>query len=325
MKIFFHAAVLTVLLLTTACTGFDKNTQGTGVTDLTAVSSTPSHDSSTPPIVTPPASTSPSVSSDFTGPGLTGLGVVSDDFTRYNTTADLLNNVSSNIGGTGNPRTVLYSDGATDSLLALDKTVLYNGHATMKYNQPGGTLHTPSLHVYFPPLTHIWYRAKVRFSAGFTTAGVTPNAAFAYKLLSWGWTGPNGSGRLEITNTTRYELYENVQIGPTLVGGGAYLQAGNVSTEWTDNGWYDYIIEVDHSQTPGVIRLWRAKDGQTPVYQGQMQETMNDGSQMPPLTNISVGLNFNQVRAANQTQALWWGEWEVVDGTAHANPFGVSR
>jgi hypothetical protein len=31
------------------------------------------------------------------------------------------------------------------------------------------------------------------------------------------------------------------------------------------------------------------------------------------------------VRAPNQTQALWWGEWEVVDGTQHPNPFGVAR
>src|SRR5665213_3325639 len=35
---------------------------------------------------------------------------------------------------------------------------------------------------------------------------------------------------------------------------------------------------------------------------------MNDGSPMPQLTGISVGLNFNQVRAPNQNQAIWWGE-----------------
>ena len=322
----FPKIVIAVLLFTSAaCAGPDANKGGTDITGLTATNSVPSHDSSAPPVVTVPASTSPSLSSNFTGPGLTGLGVVSDDFTGYANTARLLNNVSSNIGGTGNPKTALYSDGFTDSLLTLDNTVLYNGHATMKYTQPGGTFHTPSLHAYFSPLAHIWYRVKVRFSSGFTTTGVTPNAAFAYKLLSWGWDAPDGSGRLEITNVTQYELYENVQNGPALVGGGTYLQAGTINTEWVDNGWYDYIIEVDHSQSPGVIRLWRAKDGQTPLYQGQAQETMSDGSQMPPLTNIAVGLNFNQVRAPNQNQALWWGEWEVVDGTQHPNPFGVSR
>lgn len=59
------------------------------------------------------------------------------------------------------------------------------------------------------------------------------------------------------------------------------------------------------------------------VYQGQTQEKMMNGSPMPPLVNVAVGLNFNQIRAANQTQALWWGEWEVVDGNQHQNPFGV--
>jgi hypothetical protein len=52
-------------------------------------------------------------------------------------------------------------------------------------------------------------------------------------------------------------------------------------------------------------------------------EQMNDGSPMPLLSYISVGLNFNQVRA--QSQAVWWGEWEVVDGNQHPNPFGVTQ
>jgi len=193
----------------------------------------------------------------------------------------------------------------------------------MKYNQPGGVMSTPQLFVYFPASTHIWYRVKVRFSPGFTTTGTLANSSNAYKLLSWGWNGADGSGRLEITNTTQYELYENVQSGPSLIGGGTYLTAGSISTEWTDGGWYDYIVEVDHTQPTGVIRLWRAKDGQAPVYQGQTQEKMMNGSPMPPLVNVAVGLNFNQIRAANQTQALWWGEWEVVDGNQHQNPFGV--
>ena len=255
---------------------------------------------------------------------MTGFGIVSDDFTHYSSTADLERNISSLAGGTGDYHTVLYSDGLNGQLATLDNTVLYNGHATMKYKQPGGGMSTPQLHVYFPAATHIWYRVKVRFSPGFTTTGVLTNSANAYKLISWGWSnGFDGSGRIEISNTTQYELYENVQTGPSLVGGSQYLTAGNITTEWTDGGWYDYIVEVDHSQPAGVIRMWRAKDGQTPIYQGQQQETMNNGSSMPPLTNIAVGLNFNQVRAPNQAQALWWGQWEVVDGTQHPNPFGL--
>jgi len=245
---------------------------------------------------------------------------------KYSSITDLLANITSLGGGTGDHSTVLYSDGGTaGGLVELDKTMPYNGHATMKYNQPGGTASTPQLHVYFPSTTHIWYRVKVRFSPGFTTTGTLTNSANAYKLISWGWSGADGSGRIEITNTTQYQLYENVQTGPSLIGGGTYLHAGSITTEWSDGGWYDYIVEVDHSQPTGVIRLWRSKDGQTPVYQGQTVEKMNNGSPMPALTNIGVGLNFNQVRAVGQNQALWWGEWEVVDGTKHPNPFGLAR
>jgi len=155
--------------------------------------------------------------------------------------------------------------------------------------------------------------------------GTLTNSANAYKVLSWGWSGVDGSGRMEITNTNQYELYENVQSGPSLIGGGNYLIAGTVSSEWTDGAWYDYIIEVDHSVNPAVIRLWRSKDGSAPVYQGQTTERMNSGSPMPPITGISVGLNFNQTRAPSQSQAVWWGQWEVVDGTLHPNPFGLAH
>ena len=236
-----------------------------------------------------------------------------------------MSHITVNAGGTGAWNNSFYSDGLNGSLVQLDSTVLYNGHATMKYNQPGGLMSTPQLHVSFSARTHIWYRVKVRFSPGFTTTGTLANSSNAYKLISWGWNTADGSGRIEITNTTEYELYENVQTGGTLIGGGTYLHAGNISTEWSDGGWYDYIVEVDHSQPVGVIRLWRAKDGQTPVYKGQTLEQMNNGSSMPPLTTVAVGLNFNQVRAPNQTQAVWWGEWEVVDGTQHPNPFGVTQ
>jgi hypothetical protein len=323
------AAVLTALLLASAaCANMDAST-GPDATGQTVVGTSHSKASDLKQqTVTSTASADTGTSTksvSSTGPGLSGLALVSDDFTRYSSTANLLSYITVNAGGTGPWNNSLYSDGLNAALVQLDSTVLYNGHATMKYNQPGGVMSTPQLHVSFPATTHIWYRVKVRFSPGFTTTGTLANTSNAYKLISWGWTTANGSGRIEITNTTEYELYENVQTGPTLIGGGTYLHAGSISTEWSDGGWYDYIVEVDHSQPVGVIRLWRAKDGQTPVYKGQTLEQMNDGSSMPSITNIAVGLNFNQIRALSQTQALWWGEWEVVDGNQHPNPFGVSQ
>jgi hypothetical protein len=329
-------AVLAALLLTSAaCAGTDAGITEPGVTAQTAIDASQKKAAALKRrLITPTASadtgtftksSTSTQSSTSTGPGLSGLAIVSDDFTRYSSTANLLSYITVNAGGTGAWNNSFYSSGIAANLIQLDSTVLYNGHATMKYNQPGGVGSTPQLWVSFPARTHIWYRVKVRFSPGFTTAGTLANTSNAYKLLSWGWSTANGSGRIEITNTTQYQLYENVQNGGTLLGGGNFLMAGNISTEWSDGGWYDYIVEVDHSQPVGVIRLWRAKDGQTPVYMGQEPEQMTDGSSMPLLTNISVGLNFNRIRAPNQNQALWWGEWEVVDGTQHPNPFGVAR
>ncbi len=315
------AAVLAVFLLTAiGCVGLDGAT-GADVTGTT----TPDGPLKTAekPGVPPTTAPSPVTTtgnqgvSNSTGPGLSGLAVISDDFRGYGTTADLMARVSSLHAGTADWRTAFYSDGYGTNV-SLDQAVQYNGHPTMKYSQPGGVGGTPWLAVALPtPLTHIWYRVKVRFSPGFSTTGTLTNSSNAYKMLSWGWSGSgfDGSGRLEITNTTEYELYENVQNGPSLVGGGKYMAAGNISNEWTDGGWYDYVIEVDHTQPTGIIRLWRSKDGQPLVYQGQTQETMNNGSAMPALTGVTVGLNFNQVRAPNQNQA----------GTQHPNPFGLSH
>jgi hypothetical protein len=252
------------------------------------------------------------------------LAIVSDDFSGYANTAALMRNlVSSVTPGTGTRGSTKYTDGYGAQLASIDNTVLYNGHPTLKLSQPAGSNTSASLSAGFPaPLTHIWYRGKIRFSPGYTTTGSSASSN-AYKLLAWGWNSPDGSGRIEITNTTQYELYETVLSRSTgaTVGGGNILTAGNITTEWTDGGWYDYIVEVDHSTANGVIRLWRAADGATPVYQGQAVEKMTDGSLLPALANISVGLNFNQIRTRDQ--AVWWGAWEVVDGIAHPNPFNV--
>jgi hypothetical protein len=202
--------------------------------------------------------------------------------------------------------------------------VQYNGHATLKYNQPGGSSASPSLEAYFPngkTLAKMWFRAKIRFSPGFTTTGTLSNSANAYKLLGWGWNTYDGSGRLEITNTSQYDFYWTPLSNGSGLGGGAHTSGGSISTEWSDGGWYDYIIECDFSQgTSGVARVWMARDGQTPVLRATSSGTIG-GKTLPGLDYVALGLNFNQVRAAGQTQAVWYGQWEVVDGVAHPDPY----
>ena len=94
-------------------------------------------------------------------------------------------------------------------------------------------------------------------------------------------------------------------------------------SQWSDGGWYDYIIECDFSQgTSGVSRAWIAKDGQTPVLRATSSGSIG-GRALPGLRYVALGLNFNQTRAAGQDQALWYGQWEVIDGVAHPDPFNL--
>jgi hypothetical protein len=236
--------------------------------------------------------------------------------------------VNSNVkGGTGKLGTagVIYTDGVNADMASLDTMVKYNGHATMKYNQPGGISQTPEMWAALPKTSkHIWIRTHIRFSPGYTTTGSLTNSASAYKMLGWGWASPNGSGRIEISNTNQYQNYWNVQNGGTLIGGGNFTFPGNITTEWTDGAWYTYIIEVDHSTSTGVSRLYMARGTATPTLKSSTPGKMFDGSALPALNYVFLGLNFNQVRLPNQNQAVWYGDWEVVDGTQYADPFGVN-
>jgi hypothetical protein len=281
------------------------------------------------PIV-PVTPTTPMVTSPSSG--LSGLGFTSDDFTSYSSTKALLAQISSNIGGTGNYLTCLYNDGYNGQLVSLDTSVLYNGHQTMKYTFPAGVQTYPGLWVNFQngkSLTKMWFRSKIRFAPGFTTTGVTPasqpNGANAYKLLGWAWNTYDGSGRLEISNTTQYYLYwDAISKSGTNLGGGTSVNAGSIVNEWTDGNWYDYIIYCDFSQgTTGIARVWMAIDGQTPTLKGTSSGSLAGNVALPGITAAYLGLNFNQTRAANEAISLNYGQWEVVDGVAHSDPYNL--
>jgi hypothetical protein len=278
--------------------------------------------------VAPPTS-APIIPSNSAGSSLSGFAVIGDDFSKYASTADLLNNITRNAGGTGDQSRVLYNDGTNAQLLELDRTVLYNGHPTLKYNQPGGVGSTPEMWASLKSgsLGTMWFRGKIRFGPGFTTTGTLVNSSNAYKLIGWGWENSYGSGRVEITNTDQYQLMWG-GINPTTsqaTTGITFGIGGNISGEWHDGAWYDYIVEYHIiSPTSAIARLWIAKDGSTPVLRTTSASNALAGATVPRVGNINIGMNFNQTRAANQTQALWWGQWEVVDGDQHPDPFGVN-
>ncbi len=260
--------------------------------------------------------------SEGKGSGITSTALIGEDFSNYSNTAALMSRVATHIGGSGSGQ-VIYGDGYNAKLAEIDNNVRYNGHQTLKYNQPSGTTNTPALWASLPrPLSKAWIRVKVRFSSRFTTFGTTPGSANAYKLLGWGWNGAEGRGTLEFTNTNQYTFYWNVARGGSPIANMAVKNGPNVTTEWTDGRWYEYI--VFHEQTsPTTVRLrwWMAPDGETPQLRSDITGQMHSEN-APQITRVMLGLNYNSKRT--QAQSLWYGQWEVVDGSQHKNPFGVS-
>jgi len=180
--------------------------------------------------------------------------------------------------------------------------------------------------VYFPngmTLRNFWFRATIRFSPGYTTYGVTPNCARAYKLLGWAWAGTNGRGGLGFTNTTDYTFTWGVEVNGAQLGFTEPTGFRSVTTEWTDGGWYDYVIHYEQtSATTTRTTLWIGRAGSAPQ-QVYVMNGVAPGGNLPPANRIMLGMNFNSQRPASETQALWYGRWEVVDGAQHTNPFRV--
>jgi hypothetical protein len=330
------AAMLTaLLLLSAACAGTDSAGTAPDITGLTAARVGTSDTSGFSAVTKPPEQVQAS-SPAGSGPGLSGKAFLWDDYRNYRSTSDFQLMISRNLGGRGDPHTSIYNDGVNAGMAALDDTILYNGHPTVKYNQPGGTSATPELWVSFPqPLTRFWFRAKVRFSQGFTTDGVTPNYGKGYKLFGWGWRGNNGRGSIELGNVSQYYIVWGVTPDGSNT---AYGSAPDVtamrpaSAEWQtgltaqtrqNDNWYDYIVLYEQTSSTSVReRWWLARDGEQPVLQGDNVGHMTTG-QVPAADRFMMGMNFNQQRAQNQNQALWYGQWELVNGEQHANPFGL--
>lgn len=288
--------------------------------------------SPTPPVVVaPPRDTVTTLPPVQTG---AYVALLRDDFTAYATTKDYLNVVRGSMTGNagGGKGVILYNDGHNPQLAQIDKSVLYNGHPTLKYVMAGGTDAVPQLWPSLPhTLTRMWLRVKLRYSPGFTTTGVTPNYGTGYKLLGWGWAGPggvDGRGSLEFENVSQYYFRWSVAPrGGAPASGTKEGPGGAVATEWRDGAWYDYIILVEQTNNGTGMRqrFWLAKDGSTPTLRADQSGAMASGQKAPAIDRIMLGMNFNQQRAANQAQAMWIGQWEVVDGSQYADPFGVLR
>ena len=255
------------------------------------------------------------------------MGLVADDYTQYSSTAALLGNISRIAnGGTGDPATSRYSYVANANLLELDRTMVFNGHPTVKYNMPGGTDSVPQATVYFPGgkvLNDMWLRVTIRFSPGWTTDGTLANSGKGYKLLGWAWDAGDGRASVEFGPITDMTIgwYVFRPAGNSMA---PYVFSRSLPSGFLNGtGWYDVVVHYQQTSSTTVHeQWWMGPNGTNLILQGDLTGTMAPGQTVPNINHVMLGMNFNQIRAANQRQAIWYGQWEVVDGSQHPNPFG---
>jgi hypothetical protein len=183
------------------------------------------------------------------------------------------------------------------------------------------------------PLSDLWLRWKVRFTPGWTTHGPDPaGAADSYKLAFFTWDGPDGRGELQFSNGTDYITGVSVR-DPT--GGyypftetllpGASASFGQVTTEWTDGEWWEYVIHY-RVTAPEAARFqyWRRRlteRGRVQPGPWSYHGMEMRGWPVPRVAKVELGANKN--KSNPRDLSLSWGPWEVVDGTRYPYPFGV--
>jgi hypothetical protein len=235
--------------------------------------------------------------------------VVGDDWSGYSSTSALLASGYFS-GGSGTGNVTLVSD-ATFGQVA-------------RITQYAGSTASPHLQKRFPAaLDRMWFRFRVRFSPGWTTAGSGTNAA-QWTMGQWTWNGFGGSGTLGFQNGSEYATdwsaknssNQYIQYTENLLPGSTPF--GAVTSEWSAGGWWEYVVYWERtSATTARQHYWKRPLGGTWTYYGFTE----DGNTTPQAAAILLGGDLGKAPAA--TQYVYWGPWEVVDGSQYANPFGM--
>jgi hypothetical protein len=179
------------------------------------------------------------------------------------------------------------------------------------------------------PLERMWFRYRVRHEPGWTTAGPAPSGhANAYKQAFWLWEGYQGRGQIEISNTDEYVL------GFGVSDNGSYLRYseralpgstsfGRITTEWTDGEWWEFVVHYEKTgPTSARQRWWKRRLTRGGAIASEPWTFVGievGGATTPRVRGITLGANKNKSNPT--TMRLFWGPWEVVDGTRHPDPW----
>ena len=201
----------------------------------------------------------------------------------------------------------------------------------VRLTQPAGSTASPRLSKNLPsPRDRVWYRWKMKFSPGWTTAG-TGTGASTYGLAEWRWSSHVGQGTLSFQSSA-YSIAFSVRERTTL----AYvrytetplstaLNFGAVNSEWSSGEWWEYVVYYERtSATTARQHFWRrpltVSGAVAPgpwIYYGFALS----GGNTPNVASIVLGMTKS--KGTVTTQYIYLGPWEVVDGAVFPNPFGM--
>jgi hypothetical protein len=115
-----------------------------------------------------------------------------------------------------------------------------------------------------------------------------------------------------------------LQYTETLLPGSAQ-NFGTVSTEWSDGEWWEYVIHYKKTgSTSALYQYWRRRlttGGKVSPGSWTYFGMSMSGSATPRVASVDLGCNKNKNNPT--TMYIYWGPWEVVDGSAYPNPFSM--
>ena len=203
--------------------------------------------------------------------------------------------------------------------------------------QQAGTAGSPQMHQPFTALDKAWVRWHIRYSPGWTAVGATgPSLGNAWKQMHLYMPGGGATGRtrLDVENSTQFgcgfsfpgRSYTETPL-PGHQGGGAgcgtALVAGGVGDEFNDGAWYEWIAYHEKTgATTGRIRYWHRQLAQSTFRFSGWSYTGATGADLfPQVHELALGVNKNRDTPADQY--VYWGPFEVVDGSQYPDPWGV--
>jgi|GEM_PF-712617 len=200
-----------------------------------------------------------------------------------------------------------------------------------RVTQPGGTTATPQMHKALPTsMNKMWLRYRVKFSSRWTPNGSGSGPAH-FMLAQWNWGSHLRFGGLDIQNTSyipQFSVKDRRTNGWVRFNESSLSPdwtLGSITDEWNSQEWYEFVVYYEKlSDTSARQHLWKRKltsNGQVTNGPWQYAGLQATSAPVPNIASITFGAEKNRVTPS--TQHVFWGPWEVVDGSRYNNPWGM--